>query len=578
MENVQCDVLVLGGGLAGCWAALKAKELVPHVVLVDKGKVSRSGKSSFAGAGILCPLSSDNLDLWHKEIVESGQYINDQDWVRVLLQELEEKIKDLQKFGVQFGKDEKGNLLRSAALGGYYTKVAHVDSLKLMGIMRRRLEDAGVKILDRVMVTSLLTSDGFFPTRGSVVGAFGFHTRTSETFVFNAKSTVVTNGSTGHFDLSGDGIAHSFLAGAEVSNMEFARTFDEMGFEDRYLGLHLITFQRLGMILLNSKGERFMERYQPLLKEKVKRQELALAVMSEGLQGRGPIYIDLTHIDKASYEELRTMPTTSGRVRTLERDGIDLSKQKVRFTVGSGFVNIERGGIRNNIYGECSLAGLFTAGEAGGFPMDGAGSVPLKLGACCVSGYRAGEYAARYARDQEQHLPAMEQIEQIKEQSLRPFSRRDGLRPEALFHEIEGFLSPANHSVFRNSRNIKLILEQVEVWKEKARSLTAGDLHELVRANKVKSHILCIELVFSSSLVREETRSNNIRTDFPYRDDLNWLRRVILRKDGSGEICVNTVPLPMYRYPVKPDKYAKIPVSFPLSGRNGNPSEADHEV
>ncbi len=569
MQKIQCDVLVLGAGLAGCWAALKAKETAPRVILVDKGKVSRSGKSSFSGAGILCPLSTDDLDSWHREIVESGQYVNDQDWLRLLLQEQEARINDLQKLGVRFDKDEKGNLHRSAALGSYHTKVAHVDSLKLMGILRKRLEDLGVIILDRVMATSLLTSDGCFPTRGSVTGAFGFHTRTGEPYILNSKAVIAANGSTGHFDLTGEGITHSFTAGAEVCNMEFARTFDEMGFENKYMGLHLITFQRLGMILRNSKGERFMERYNPLLKEKVKRQELALACMSEGLQGRGPIYMDLTHLDKDSYRELSTLPMTAGRIRILERDGIDLSKQKIKFNVGSGFLNIERGGIKNNIFGESSLAGLFTAGETGGYPMDGAGSVPLKLGACCVSGYRAGEYAARYAGDQELHPAGSEQIAQVREQSLSPLNRKTGTSPDFLFNEIHSYMSPANHSVFRNARNIKNMLTKVEEWKEKARSLMAADLHELVKANKVKSHILCIELVFKSSLARKETRGNNIRTDFPYRDDINWLRRVILRKDADGQVVVSTAPLPLYRYPVKPEKYAKIPVSFPLSNIKG---------
>lgn len=200
--------------------------------------------------------------------------------------------------------------------------------------------------------------------------------------------------------------------------------------------------------------------------------------------------------------------------------------------------------------------------------MDGAGSVPLKLGACCVSGYRAGEYAARYAKDQEYRLIDTAQMELVKEQSLSPLARKAGLSPDYLFNEIQSYLSPANHSVFRNVRNIKLILTQVERWKEKCQPLAATNLHELVKANKVKSHILCIELIFKASLVREETRGNNIRTDYPYRDDMNWLKRVILRNDASGVVSVCTVPLPIYRYPIKPQNYEKIPVDFPLSKIN----------
>lgn len=90
---IDADVLVIGGGLAGTWAALRAKDLVDNVILVEKARVSRSGCSSFAAGVMLCPLPGDNLKEWAEELIERGEYLCDQDWVELLLREQGERLK-----------------------------------------------------------------------------------------------------------------------------------------------------------------------------------------------------------------------------------------------------------------------------------------------------------------------------------------------------------------------------------------------------------------------------------------------------------------------------------------------------
>src|SRR3972149_1251241 len=96
ISTVEGDVLVIGGGLAGCWAAYKALEMGSKVILVDRGKVSRSGKSSFSGASILCPLPQDDLDVWHMEMASRGDYVSDQEWIAIILQEIPSRVKDME--------------------------------------------------------------------------------------------------------------------------------------------------------------------------------------------------------------------------------------------------------------------------------------------------------------------------------------------------------------------------------------------------------------------------------------------------------------------------------------------------
>lgn len=566
MPQIECDVLVIGGGLAGCWAAIKAAEKTPRVVLVEKGKVARSGKSSFSGAGILCPLPEDDLEAWRKEIVVKGEYLADQEMVDIILAEQFSRIKDMGEWGVDYERDDKGRLVRVSALGSAVTKTVAVSSQEMMEALRKRMSVSGVYILDRTMVTGLLTSDGLHPTRAAVAGSYGFDIASGEPFVISAAATVLATGGTGWFDLSGDGIAMGYRAGAEVWGMEFTKTMDQMGFLGKVPDMHLITFQRLGMRLYNCLGERFMERYYPEQKENVTRAQMALAVIVENLEGRGPVYADLTHLDRDGLNKLRTTPATALRVSAIEKEGgVDFGKDRVRLDVHSGFIHSETGGLRHNVYGETNLPGLYVAGEVGGFPANGTGSIPLKLASCCVEGYRAGENAARFALEMGSKPVNKEQAKLLEETTFKPLRRQEGIAPQELADKITQYLRPAMVSVYRHSKFIKLLLAEKEAWQRKASMLKAADLHELVKANKVRNYIDVIELVFRSSLEREETRGLNIRIDYPYRDNANWMKHVVLRRESSGT-GVTYLPVPIYRYQVRPESYEKSPAIIPWPG------------
>ncbi|MBI4333625.1 MAG: FAD-binding protein [Chloroflexi bacterium] len=564
MQRLQCDVLVIGAGLAGVWATYRARELSPRVILAELQKVGKCGKSSFAGAGMLCPLASDDMDVWHKEISEKGQYLGDQDWVRIMLEEQPKRIKDLEDWGLTFERDEKANIVRHVGLNHENTRITTVSSLEMLGIMRKRLEGAGATILDRVMITGLLTSDGASPTRGSVTGAIGFHTRTGETYVISAGAVVAATGGTGYLWGAGEGIAQAYLAGAEVVNMEFSRCFDDMGFEDRYIGVHLNTYQRLGMRLVNRDGERFMAKYLPGLMERGRREDLGLAIVSEGVQGKAPIYIDLTHLDEGTINKLYTLPTTRQMVNDMLDEGIDFRKRPVKYAVTSGPIYIRAGGIRVNIFGESSLPGLYAAGEACGMPAHGTYSVGgVNLALCGVGGYRAGEYAARYALENGRKPVVEAQAGYLLRKTMQPLKAKSGVDPQALFDEMHAFLAPARRSVFRNAGSIEEVLEQIKSWRAGTRAVKAQDHHGLVKANKVGPYLQIADLMFRGNLIREETRATNIRVDFPYKDNINWLQWVVQGNNGKGGAWVKKVPVPLYRYPARPKEYTKIPVYLP---------------
>lgn len=562
MRSIECDVLIVGGGLAGCWAALKARERSQRVLLVEMGKVSRAGKSAFSGAGILCPFPTDDLDAWRKEIVLRGEYMADQDVVDAILQEQPARIQDMEDWGLTYERDEKGNLLRVGGLGGITTQTVAVSSQEMMEVLRRRMEKVGVNIMDRVFISGLLTSDGVYPTRGVVTGGYGFNTRTGEPYVINAAATVLACGGVGYYYFTGDGFAMGYRAGAELWGMEFTRTMDRMSFQDKYSDLHLITFQRLGMRLYNRLGERFMERYYPEQKENTTRQQMAFAVIMENLEGRGPVYADLTHLNEDSLNKLRTLPSTAPRVQAFERDGLDFAKQRMRFDVNSGFINAESGGLRHDQFGQTTLPALYVAGETGGMPANGAGTVPLKLASCCVEGYRAGESAAQYALETGRKAINNQQVRILETETFAPIKREKGTLPEDLMERVYEYLRPAMVSIFRSDKSLRALLSEQEGWSQEANMFKARDWHELIKANQKKNYITCLDLVFRSSLERQETRGMNIRRDYPYRDDANWMKHVILKLESDGP-RITYWPLPIDRYPVKPERFEKVPSKIP---------------
>ncbi len=566
MQRLQCDVLVIGAGLAGAWAAARAKEIANNVVLVEIARIGKSGKSAFSGAGILCPEDSDDRDAWQREIVQKGQFMNDQDWVSLMLADQPKRLRDMEQWGLVFERDEKGKVYRHVGLNHQNTRITTIDSLQMMEVMRRRLEAIGVTFLERVMVARLLTSDGATPTGGSVVGAIGFQTRTGETVVINASATVVASGGAGLFGAGAEGIAQAYWAGAGVSGMENCKCFDEMGFEDKYIGVHLNTYQRLGMRLFNASGERFMARYLPELVERGKREDLGLAIVAEGLQGRAPIYMDLRHLDKGTLDKLYTLPTTSQMVNAMKEEGIDFRERPVKYVVTSGPVQIRCGGIRVNIFGESSLPGLYAAGEASGYPGHGTYSVGgANLAFCCVGGYRAGEFAARFARENGSRPVNEAQVKYFAARIAQPLRARKGSKPGRLFDEVHSYLCPARRSIYRDAESINDVLSRIGEWRGRARALKADDPHELVRASKLEPYLQVAELIFRGSLAREETRANNIRIDFPFKDNARWLKWLVQTSSGKGRSSIREVPIPLYRYPVRPKEYTRIPVNLPYT-------------
>ncbi|MDP2727407.1 MAG: FAD-binding protein, partial [Dehalococcoidia bacterium] len=309
---VETDVLIIGGGIAGLFAAIKAKEGNPgaKVTLVDKACPGASGCSAFAaGVFLYCQPGDDTEPLVRQIVEDNAEYLIDQDYVRIAAAESYDRFRDLQEFGVEFLKDRRGQITRVPALAAKTGLCSPFGGgPHLMWKMRAEALKRGVVMFDRFMTTDLLTDNG------GCIGAVGFGVRDGEFYIFKGRATVLAGGNLlfnaapmGSSGGTGDGIAIAFRAGLELRNMEQLGNVSVGPKSLSAPGLHVIFGN--GGILVNAQGERFMERYNPVLKEEARRFETARAILSEWREGRGPCYLDCTHLSPEAIATIkRSLP------------------------------------------------------------------------------------------------------------------------------------------------------------------------------------------------------------------------------------------------------------------------------
>lgn len=287
------DVLVIGGGLSGAFAAIKAKEAgAPLVVQVDKAYMGKSGCSAFA-AGVIQAFSPDEDDRedCFREAVTKSHFLCDQEKLEDHLDDSADRIKEMDSFGVEFVKTADGKLQRQVGRGKFTSIMFH-GGYQMMEAMRRAALGTGVKLVDRVMIVDLLT-DG-----GRIAGAIGFNTDSGQVHEFVAKSVVLAAGRTwlktrrpGHRNLSGDGIAAAYRAGLTLTGFDSGGVNTGPAMYDIGPGNNM--YMGSGATLVNAEGERFVGKYDPVLKERTELHTLSAACAIEARRGKTPLYLDM---------------------------------------------------------------------------------------------------------------------------------------------------------------------------------------------------------------------------------------------------------------------------------------------
>lgn len=549
----ETDVLVVGGGIAACLAAIEARGKGLDVILVDKATVGRSGVSPLM-SGVLESFDpeEDSYDDWFKRIFEIGQYINEQD---ILGQEIKEStgiVRDLQTWGVEFKKKD-GKIERFTSVGRH-VKIKMVNGgLQLMNVVRGEVIRRGVHVIERVMVFDLLTSDGESLTEGKVVGAIGFSLRTGKLHVFKAKATIMCSGlvalrryrGTAPFLLSADGIMAAVRVGCQLKNLELTLAAPSPVDFNLASGTNLMVGQ--GGYLVNKDGERFMKRYDPIHMERAQKTVVAIASSMEYLEGRGPVFLDLRHLDAQKHAAIRNgVPMY---VKAMDRAGLDLSKDVIRYKA-SAVPCLGAGGIRINIERATTIPGLYAAGSCSDHAEDGAENSLGNGMDSAVGGRVAGRYASEYVKEVEPPSIKERQVEALAKNAFQWLRRAKGITARNVNEDIDRIWESIE--VIRSEKSLnEAIRRSEEVEREKVPTLWAKDYHTLAGILGVINKVSFLGFFSRAALMRTESRGAHYRLDYPQRNDKNWLKWVICQQKGQGAE-VWTEPVPFEKYPLKP--------------------------
>ncbi|MBI4286837.1 MAG: FAD-dependent oxidoreductase [Chloroflexi bacterium] len=556
------DVLVIGGGLAGVYAAIKAREAgADKVVQVDKGKVGKTGASCFA-AGVMHTYfpEEDDLEDRVRRLTRAQGFLAQQDLMQDHMEQSWDITQEMAQFGVDFVRTAEGKLERRAGRGSY--PIISFHGPQLMAAMARAAIRKGVKMIYRTMVTDILTQGG------QVVGAVGFNTRSGDFCVFKTKTTVLATGNAwykglgpGHRDCTGDGYAAAFRAGAKLSGAENPDGPTNF-FPARYdIGPGMNKFVGEGGIFLNSKSERFMEKYNPTLKERAGLRNLNYAFTLEAKQGNTPIFMDMTHLKPDAVRRLKEVLPLA--MRMFESVGLVVGERFTQPVEWMPIAPLARPGLMVDRRFETSLPGLFCAGEAAS-PT----AVPIGLASAATSGATAGKSAAEYARSAAAAPLDEEQVKRLRQETLQALNRGSGVEPDQVLLSVQETVVPYDVLLLRRADRMQRALDAIEDARDNLLPLlNAYDPHYLRMAHEARNLTLIAELHLRMSLARAESRSV-LREDFPCEDNQDWVKWVVAQRDGGG-MKLSTEDVPVDGYPLKPERTKNLHHMWQLAEKLG---------
>jgi succinate dehydrogenase/fumarate reductase flavoprotein subunit len=514
LENhIATDVLVIGGGMAGCFAAIKARESGLDVTLVDKGYVSKSGQTPFAGSyAVYNPDWGHDLEAWMKQVNTVGEYVNNRVWTELVFKDSHARYQDLVSWGVEFDRDEHGEVLRRTSPLGPCQAV-FMGWREFAHILRVQTLKTGVHIFDRVMITDLVKQDG------CVVGAMGFPVDNDETLVFMAKAVVMSAGAGGFkaagwpiHELTADADAMAYRVGAEITGKEFSDPHPTSAEHPAYFGSIMKGGKPIFGTLRNAEGKE--------------------------IRGRGTLFLDLEFEAHAG----RAPITQESPEGTFTRIGGGASGMSVHKAEGIWPADTR---------GATKIPGLYAAGDALGTMQSGAvyASIGLALCGASVTGARAGRGAAEYATERERPKPDNDALSEMMKAMHAPLERKGGFSPRWVTQVLQNTMIPYYILYIKHGERMEAALTFVVFMRDHlAPKLMAKDLHELRLAHETRNMVLNAEMRLRASLFRTESRGCHYREDYPRRDDPNWLAWVKL-KERDGEMKITKEPIPKKWWP-----------------------------
>jgi len=549
---IETDVLIIGAGISGLFAGIRARAFVDRVTVLDKGPIGKTSQCYWALGGHQSFLPGDNMDDWIRDVIYFEDGLCEQDLVESVYEETFDRIKDLEALGVEFIKED-GQYRRFTTRG-----LDHVRGLRPhphgiggkveIEVLIEESKRLGIQFLSRCFVTDLLKHDD------AVVGAVAFDVRSGEYYIFKAGAVIVSTGQCsfkGHYAcqgyLTGDGMAMAFKAGAELKNLEFATLWIQPA---NYIWEAIGTALPMGAQIVNAKGEPFIEKYSPKLKSKIDFSFLARAMAIEAKRGNGPFFLDHSTVKP---EDLAFLKKRAGwmeiHIEKLKKVGVEPFDEKQEWM--PVFWTVQ--GIKADLDCRTKVPGLFVGGRVRSID-PGVTMGSWSIASATVLGYRTGENAARFAQGHQSLGIDEAEVNLAKTKLYAPLGEVE-MDPEALLQRIQKILFDTNVLILKNEKALKAALDQIfSIQEEMIPQMRARDVHELVELKQGENMVLIAELMLRASLMRTESRGSHYREDYPRLDNENWMKWILVSQE-NGDINLRAEPLPLDKYRFKPTRY-----------------------
>ena len=572
MDISYHDVLLVGGGGAGLRAAIAVAETDPNlsVAVISKVYPMRSHTVSAEGgaAGVIKP--GDTLDEHAYDTISGGDWLCDQDAVEAFVKEAPEELLRLEHWGCPWSRDPDGHIA-VRAFGGMKNMRTWFAADKtgfhlLHTLFQTTLKYKAVTRYDEWFVTKLLTDEG------RVQGVVALQLMSGKIQAIMAKSVILCTGGCGRvFPFTtnasiktGDGMALAFQAGAPLKDMEFVQ-YHPTGLP--FTGILITEATRAeGGYLINKDGYRYLQDYnlgkptpQPVLRnmELGPRDRLSQAFVKEMEKGRtidtpyGPVvHLDLRHLG----EKVINTRLPFVRELCLKYENIDPIKELIPVRP---VIHYMMGGVDTDKYGATKLPGLYAAGEVACVSINGANRLGSNsLPELLVFGARAGEAAARVAM--EAPPPSQHLVSQARDEKLRlekQFLQKTGGRERIATIRSEMHHAMENGAgIYRNQTSLEKARDKLVELRERFRDISLDDHSrtfntELMTALELSGMLEIGVAIVDSALQRRESRGAHQRTDFPARDDKNFLAHTLIFRNPDGSIRVERTPVVITRWP-----------------------------
>ena len=555
-RTIETDVLIVGGGGAGCRAAIEAHDGGARVLMIVKGKIGLSGCTPYVGTNAAVEqwgTDGDTPASAARDLLSHGGFLGNQEMVKVLTEESPDRIAELMEWGIEFERNDDGsiNVFKAAAhtnarnftlkpIKPNSQENGYLPGLGVMDALMGQIAERDIRTMEDVVLVDLLEADG------NVVGATGIDCSTGEFLVFKARATILATGTFshvfGHTSVSrqetGDGQAAAFRAGAELVGME----------NTQYIPAR--TGIPPGGVLVNTEGQQFLRDYGIEEGESRPKEDMVHAIGTELREGRGTedgnIFIEPAGDTGWDPVYLRNLKTRGSLYPGYEGESVDLDNG--RFETAP-LAHTTTGGVRVNERCESSIPGLYAAGAVAGGVYGHARPEGFTIMITLVFGRRAGLFAARHAlKSEDAHLEDTA-VDASLERATSVLAAARSVGTDAAKSEIKATMDESAW-IIKDEAGLKAGRSRLGNLADRWRKASSApgkqaadpDGFEWAAALEASNLLMAAELMLEGALMRQDSRGAFFRADYPEADNDNWLKNLVFKR-VDGRTVIDPVPV-----------------------------------